>query len=160
MTRKIPFLISNSPIIFPDAFSSNFHDFMLLFKKSCTLFAIPNISKYSLIQLWDTVFLLSIHGIARLVCLLLQSLSTVLSTSSCLFHDSLYGIFFVQMVVHSLFLSDSISFQLTFQSQVSTSRSGIILVYIYHLHCLMLGLRSSNLVRVFLHQGYDLAVLP
>ena len=75
-------------------------------------------------------------------------------------HNSLYGIFFVQIVLHSLFLSDHTSFQLTFQSLVSTSRVGRILVYSCQLHFLLPGLfgtvlsfqRSSNLVRVFLYQ--------
>ena len=46
---------------------------------------------------------------------------------------------------------------------VSKSRTDRILVYSYQLHCSFLGLfgtllsfqRSSNLVRVFFHQGYD-----
>ena len=80
-----------------------------------------------------------------------------------MFHKSLYGILFVQMVLYSLFLSNYTSFQLTFQSLVSTSRAGRIVVYSYQLHFLLSGLfgtvmsfqRSSNLVRVFLHEGYD-----
>ena len=71
------------------------------------------------------------------------------------------------MVVHSLFLGDYKSFQLTLQSLISTSRADRILVYSYQLHCPLPGLfgtvlsfwRSSNLVRVFLHQGYDLAAI-
>ena len=46
---KIPLLIPISPNVISDAFNSNFHDFMLLFKKSYTLFAIRNNSKHSLI---------------------------------------------------------------------------------------------------------------
>ena len=79
----------------------------------------------------------------------------------------LYSILFLQMVVHSLFLGDYTSFQLRFQSLVSISRAGKILVYNYQLRCPLQGLfgtllsfqRSSNMVRVFLHQGYDLAAL-
>ena len=71
------------------------------------------------------------------------------------------------MLVHSLFLSDYAPFQLTFKSLVSTSRACRIWVCSYQLHCLLVGLfgttqsfqRSSNLVRIFLHQGYDLATL-
>ena len=82
-----------------------------------------------------------------------------------MFHDSFYGIFFVHMVVHSLFLSGCTSFQLTSQSLVFTSRAGRILVYSYQLHFLFPGLfgtvlsfrKSFNLVRVFPHQGFDSA---
>ena len=128
-------------------------------------------SQHSLIQLRVTMsqaFLQSIHAIARLACLFLQSINTVLSMSGWSFvHNSLYGIFFVQIVLHSLFLSDHTSFQLTFQSLVSTSRVGRILVYNYQLHFLLPGLfgtvlsfqRSSNLARVFLHQRCDIAAL-
>ena len=114
---------------------------MLLFKKSCISFAILNIFKHALIQLWGTMSqacLLSIHAIARLVYLFLQSLNTVLSMSSwSLCHNSLYGILFVQMVVPSPFLSDYASFQPTL---VSTSKAGRILVYSYQLHFLLPGL--------------------
>ena len=72
------YLISTSPNFPPDSLNPNFHDFMLLYKKSCILFAIPNISKTAM-----RYFVIgSIHVIARLVCLLLQSLNTVLSVSS------------------------------------------------------------------------------
>ena len=71
------------------------------------------------------------------------------------------------MVVHSIILVDSISFQLTFQSLVSTSWTGRILTYIYQLHWPFPGFLStaisfqisSNLVIVFLQQGYNLAAL-
>ena len=46
--------ISNSPNFFSDELISNFHDFMLLFRKSCTLFAIRNICKHWLIQVFGT----------------------------------------------------------------------------------------------------------
>ena len=42
---KIPLLISNSSNFLFDAFSHNFHDFMLFLKKSHTLFAIQITSK-------------------------------------------------------------------------------------------------------------------
>ena len=48
-------MISTSPKFSPDESNSNFHDFMLLFKKSYTLFAISNISKHSLSQPWGTM---------------------------------------------------------------------------------------------------------
>ena len=94
----------------------------------------------------------------RLVCLLLQSLNSVLSMSRGSFVSPLpYGIIFVLMVVYSLFLSNYTSFQQTSQLLDSTSRAGRILVYSYQLQCLLLDLfgrvlsfqRSSNLVRVF-----------
>ena len=72
------YLISTSPNFPPDALNPNFHDFMLLYKKSCILFTVPNISKTAM-----RYFVIgSIHVIARLVCLLLQSLNTVLSVNS------------------------------------------------------------------------------
>ena len=74
--------MSTFPNCSPGVFSSNFHDFMQLFKKSCTLFGVPNISKHSLIQLWGTVSgFLSMISVTRLVCLLLQFLNIVLSVS-------------------------------------------------------------------------------
>ena len=94
----------------------------------------------------------------RLVCLLLQSLNSVLSMSRGSFVSPLpYGIIFVLMVVYSLFLSNYTSFQQTSHLLDSTSRAGRILVYSYQLQCLLLDLfgrvlsfqRSSNLVRVF-----------
>ena len=59
------------------------------------------------------------------------------------------------MLGHSLFLSDYAPFQLTFKSLVFTSRACRIWVYSYALSLQ----RSSNLLRIFLHQGYDLAAL-
>ena len=119
---------------------------MLLFKKSCTLFTIPNISKHSL-----TSYEVPCHSLFYslsmpwLVCLLLQSLNTVYQSAvGLLFHDSLYDILFVQMVVHSLsrrlyIFSPSIpviSFHI---------KGKLILVYIYQLHCPLLGLFDTVL---------------
>ena len=111
---------------------------MVLFKKSRILFPIPSISRQSLIQLWGAMsqaFLQSIHATARLVCLFLQSLNTVLSMSSRSFVSRLplRHAFCSDGGTFSL-TSDYTSFQLTFQSLLSTSGAGRILVYSYQLH--------------------------
>ena len=102
------------------------------------------------------------------MCFPLQSLSTILLMSSWSFVRQLpLQHSFSSDGSNSLFLGDYTSFQLRFQSLVSISRAGKILVYNYQLRCPLQGLfgtllsfqRSSNMVRVFLHQGYDLAAL-
>ena len=105
-------------------------------------------------------FLRSVHAIARLVWLLLQSLNTILSMSS--------WSFIPRLPLWHPFCSDSSTLSLSKWLYIFPANIPVISFHIkyrqdiglYQLHCLLPGRfgtvlsfqRSSNLVRVFLYQ--------
>ena len=163
---SILFLMSTSPSFSPDEFKFNLHYFMLMLRKSLAISAFENIFKHSVIQLLVTipqVFLQSIYAKGSLLCLLLQSLSTVLSINNCVFFcNSLYNTLFTLMATRVLFPNNYTSCLQSSHSSTSTSRISRIWNYSYQLRCslqFLFGIalqlqKSCSLAKDLLHSKY------